>query len=98
MDSRALSLSNGVQSLRSQRLLVRLEKGGVAATGRVFAGHRSVSFWLAEVALSEGAPGYECHSFFFAHGDDVALDVAVGGGPETLVDGELAEAVLSCIC
>jgi hypothetical protein len=46
-----------------------------------------------EVAAAEGAPGAEAHALGPAHGDDVALEVAVGGGPVSLVGYERAQAV-----
>ena len=48
-----------------------------------------------EVAAAEGAPGCECHALVAGHRDDVALKVAVGGGPAALVDAEWAEAVIA---
>lgn len=51
------------------------------------------------VRLEEGAPhdapGRDGHAFALAHGEDVAFEVAHHGGPETLVDGELRQAVLT---
>lgn len=50
-----------------------------------------------EVAPAQCAPRCECHAFGLRHGQDVALEIARGGGPVALVDGELAEAVVAGI-
>lgn len=50
-----------------------------------------------EGAASKGAPGGEGHPLTAGHGDDVPLEVALGGRPAALVNRELREAVVTSV-
>lgn len=48
-----------------------------------------------ESSTAQGAPGRKRHTLGQAHGDDFALERAVGSGPASLIERELAQAVLA---
>ena len=90
-NGRVLALSNSLEFLRNLDVLVR--RGPKVAT-------LLVAFALglgSEVAAAQCAPGAECHSFLARHGDDLALEVTLRGGPATLVNGEGAETVIASV-
>ena len=48
-----------------------------------------------ETAATEGAPGGHAHPLGCAHVDDIALEVPIARGPATLVNDELAQAMVA---
>ncbi len=87
-DQRPLPLRDPLQHLRHNRCVLRRQAGHLAPLAVLLA------FGL-EVAPAQRAPGCQGHPLIHAHGDDVALEVALCGGPFALVDGERAEAVVA---
>ena len=48
-----------------------------------------------KISSPQGTPRSQRHALIHAHGYDISFEVAIGGAPEALVDGELAEAVFT---
>lgn len=48
-----------------------------------------------EQAPAEGAPRCDGHPLVFAHGQDIAFEIALGGAPAALIDAELRECVVA---
>ncbi len=61
----------------------------------------ALAFGLLELLLSfeqpaaERAPRCDGHALVFAHGQDIAFEIALGGAPAALVDAELREGVVA---